>query len=121
MLKVFNKDCIDYGMVVKDKVKQKVIGSHSRKILGKIAHNEIYINNIDGLCAALRERISCFTRKGKTFSKKRKTIEELVGIYQAYHNLIKIKNGETPCMKEGLTNQVWTWGKLLNKKISVVN
>ena len=82
---------------------------------------EISIAHVDGLCSALRERIKCFVRKGKTFSKKRKTIKDMLAIYQAYHNLIKITKGKTPCIKEEIAKCVWTWGRLLNTKISVVN
>ena len=77
LLKFFNKDCINYGQVIKDKEKQIVFGIH-----------------------------------------KRKTIWNLLSTYQAYHNLIKTKQGETPCMKEGLTHFAWSWGKLLNARIS---
>ena len=57
--------------------------------------------------------------KISTFPKKRRTIWEFLAIYQAYHNLIKAEKGRTPCMEEGLTDYVWSWGKLLNAKISV--
>jgi len=67
----------------------------------------------------LRERIKCSVRQAKTFAKKRQTIRDLLAIYQAYHNLIEVKERETPCMKEGITSFVWSWGKLLNAKISV--
>ena len=68
---------------------------------------------------ALRERTKCSVRKAKTFAKKRQTIKDLLFIYQAYHNLIDARYGKTPCMKEGLTDFIWNWGKLLNVKIGV--
>jgi len=63
--------------------------------------------------------MKCSVRDAKTFAKKRQTIKNLLGIYQAYHNLIDVRIGKTPCMREGLTSYVWSWGKLLNVKISV--
>ncbi|MEK6964220.1 MAG: hypothetical protein AABX70_07380 [Nanoarchaeota archaeon] len=53
--------------------------------------------------------------------KKRRTIWEFLATYQAYHNFIEAKQGETPCMKERITRYPWTWGKLLNAKISSQN
>lgn len=119
ILKFFNKDCVNYGQVIKDKVMQKVIGSHVRKVFGNLAYSEIYIKNIDGFCSALRERLKFAVRRAKTFAKKRRTISELLAIYQAYHNLIKVDAEKTPCMLEGLTSYVWHWGKLLNAKVPV--
>lgn len=120
ILKFFNKDCVNYGQVIKDKIDQKVIGSHVRKVLGSFDYNEIRINIVDGFCSALRERLKFSVRRAKTFAKKRKTISELLAIYQAYHNLIKDDNGKTPCVAEGLTSHIWNWGALLNTKIPVV-
>lgn len=120
MLKVFNKDCVNYGQVIKDKIAQKVIGSHVRKVLGNLAYSEIYINNVDGFCSALRERIKCSVRRAKTFAKKRSTIGELLAIYQAYHNLIKVDAEKTPCMLEGIASKVWSWGDLFHQRLPYV-
>ena len=120
ILKVFNKDCVNYGQVIKDKVQQKVIGSHVRKVLGAFRYEDIYINNVDGFCSALRERIKCSVRKAKTFAKKRRTIADLLAIYQAYHNLVNAWEGETPCMLEGLTYKVWSWSELFHLRLPYV-
>ena len=119
LLEFFNKDCINYGQVIKDKVKQIVFGSHKRKVIGNLSFDQISIAHVDGLCSALRERMKFSVRKAKTFAKKRQTIEDLLSIYQAYHNLIDARYGLTPCMKEGIVSFKWSWGKLLNMKISV--
>ena len=120
ILKFFNKDCVNYGQVIKDKIMQKVIGSHVRKVFGNLAYSEIYINNIDGFCSALRERTKCSVRRAKTFAKKRSTISELLAIYQAYHNLIKIEAKKTPCMREGLTSKMWSWSDLFHQRLTYV-
>jgi len=119
--KSFNKDCVNYGQVIKDKEMQIVFGVHKRKIFGNMPYDKISIAHVDGLCSALRERMKFSVRKAKTFVKKRKTIKDLLAIYQAYHNLIDARDGKTPCMKEGLSDYIWTWGRLLNAKISVVD
>ena len=80
----------------------------------------ISIAHVDGLCKAFRERGKCFVREASTFPKQRKTIWDFLAVYQAYHNLIDARYGETPCMKEGITGFIWSWGKLLNAKLDVV-
>ena len=121
IVKFFNKDCVNYGQKVKDKEKQKVIGLHKRRVFGTMSYDDISIAHVDGLCKALRERGKCFVREASTFAKKRATIWVILAIYQAYHNLVDARKGETPCMKEGIVDYVWSWGGLLNVKISVEN
>lgn len=118
--KYFLKETAWYGQVIKDKQNNRVIGKHSRWVIGAIPLKEISIAHVDGLCSALRERVKCFVREAKTFPKKRRTIKDMLAVYQTYHNLIKAVERKTPCMREGITHCVWTWGKLLNAKISVV-
>lgn len=120
ILNSFNKDCVNYGQVIKDKIQQKVIGSHVRKVLGSFSYDDIHINNIDGFCSALRERIKCAVREAKTFAKKRRTIGDLLAIYQAYHNLIDAREGKTPCMREGITAKVWSWSELFHARLTYV-
>lgn len=119
--KFFNTDCVNYGQVIKDKEKQIIYGTHKRKVIGNLNYEDISIAHVDGLCKALRERGKCFVREASTHPKKRRTIWEILAIYQAYHNLIETKQKQTPCMKEKITKFKWSWGKLLNTKISVEN
>lgn len=84
-----------------------------------MSYNEISIAHVDGLCKAFRERGKCFVREASTYPKKRKAVWNFLSIYQAYNNLIYAKKGKTPCMKEGITSCVWSWGMLLNVKIPV--
>lgn len=121
LLEFFNKDCINYGQVIKDKEKQIVYGTHKRKVIGNLSFDEISIAHVDGLCSALRERIKCSVRQAKTFAKKRKTIKDLLNIYQAYHNLVDVRYGETPCMREGIVSKRWSWSNLLHKRLTTLN
>ncbi len=98
-----------------------MIGRHKRKVLGNMPYEKISIAHVDGLCSALRERIKCSVRDTKTFAKKRKTIAELLAIYQAYNNLIYARHGKTPCMNEGLVDKKWSWNELLHKKLTTSN
>ena len=120
LLKFFNKDCINYGQVIKDKEKQIIFASHKRKVIGNLPFDKISIAHVDGLCSALRERMKFSVRKAKTFAKKRKTIKDLLFIYQAYHNLVDARHGLTPCMREGIVLKRWTWSELLHKRLSIL-
>ena len=119
IVKFFNKDCVNYGQTIKDKEEQKIIGCHKRKVLGNISYEEIRINNIDGFCSKIRARIGCFVRKTRNFPKRRKQLSDLPHITQTNHNLIETKNGETPAMKEGITDKIWSWNHVFNVRLSV--
>lgn len=121
ILKNFNADCVEYGQVIKDKERQIIYGVHKRKILGNMSYDKISIAHVDGLCSALRERMKFSVRKAKTFPKKRKTIKELLDVYQAYNNLIYVKKGQTPCMKENIVSKIWSWSNLLHKRLSYLS
>ena len=98
---------------------QIILGCHKRKILSNMGFDKIRINNIDGFCSKIRARVGCFVRKTRNFPKKRKQISDLLHITQANHNLIEHKHGETPAIKEGLTDKVWTWNDILNVRLSI--
>ena len=114
--KFFNKDCVLYGQVIKDKEKQIIFDVHTKKIFGNMSFPEIRINNIDGFCSKIRARIGCFVRKTRNFPKKRKQITNLLHITQTNHNFIEAKSKETPAIKEKITKKIWTWNKVLNTK-----
>lgn len=121
MLSFWNKDCIKYGQLIKDREQQRVIGRHKRWIFGYGNYDEISIAHIDGYCAKLRERVARFVRGAKTYSKKRKVLKEMLDIAQANNNLIEIKEKEkTPAMIEGLVSEKWSWSKLLHKRLPFI-
>ena len=117
--KYFNKDSVNYGQVIKDKIQQRIIGNHKRRVLGNIPYDEIKINNIDGFCSKLRARAGCFVRKTRNFAKKRKLIVNVLSITQTNHNFIEGKNGKTPAMKEGLITRILSWNDIFNMRLSI--
>ncbi len=117
--KFFNKDCVNYGQVIKDKENQKVIGTHIRKIFGNIPSDEIRINNVDGFCSKLRARVGCFVRETRNFAKKRKQVINVLHVTQTNHNFIEAENDETPAIRGGLTDKVWTWNNIFNMRLSI--
>ena len=119
ILKYFNRDCVNYGQVIKDKEKQIVYGIHRRKVIGNLPFNKIAINNVDGFCSKLRARVGCFVRETRNFAKKRKQISNLLHITQTNHNFIEADNGITPGMREGLIDKVLSWNDVFNVRLSI--
>lgn len=119
ILKTFNKDCVNYGQIVKVKDENgKIVGRYARKVLGNIPFNKISMSYIDGFCSKLRARVGCFVRKTRNFAKKRKQIVCLLHIMQTNHNFVESENGETPAIRESLTDKVWTWNDIFNVRLT---
>lgn len=114
----FPQGTIHYAMRKKIKRGQEIIGMVSEIIFGNPKREEITINHIDGFCSKLRERISCFTRKGRGFAKKRSCIEQRLEIFSVQHNFMETKKRKTPAMREGLTVKKWTWESFFNLRLS---
>lgn len=117
--KFFNRDCVNYGQVIKDKENQIVYGTHRRKVIGNMPFDEIAINNVDGFCSKLRARAGCFVRKTRNFPKKRRQISNLLHITQTNHNFIEAVSGKTPAMREGLTGKICSWNDVFNARLSI--
>ncbi len=111
--KVFTNGSLNYAKVIKIKKENIVIGQIVKNILGNMPKNEIGIRYIDGYCARLRERVSRYSRRAKTFSKKKTAFYNHLFIFQAYNNFIEIyKEKQTPCMIENITTRKWDWNDI---------
>ena len=117
----FPQGAINYGVRKKIRINQKIVGIINTVIIGQVDKNEIAINHIDGFCSKLRERISCFTRKARSFSKRKQCIEERLEIFSIQHNFIEQKKHETPAMKEGIINKPLTWNSFFQKRLTTPN
>ena len=117
----FPQCAINYALRKKIKKNGKIVSVVSRVILGKWPKDQIGITQIDGFCSKLRERISCFTRKARSFAKRRQCIEERLEIFSVQNNFIEIKKGQTPAMKEGIINRRLNWSKILHRRLSYLN
>ena len=108
--KVFPPCAVNYGKVKKISVGQIVVGTTKRSSLGHIPIQNIDIKYIDGYCSRLRERVSRFCRRAKTYSKKRFAFESHLDMFQAYNNFMDISyDKKTPCMIEKITDRIWEW------------
>ena len=119
--KNFPQGAINYAVRKKIKINGKIVGIVSKVILGNISLNQIKITQIDGFCSKLRERISCFARKARSFAKRKQCIEERLEIFSVQHNFIETKKRKTPAMKEGLFHKPLTWNDFFNIRLSILN
>ena len=114
----FPQGTIRYARRKKIKKGQKFLGMVSEKVLGNPRWEDIAINQIDGFCSKLRERISCFMREARGFAKKKLCIEQRLEIFSVQHNFMEAKYGKTPAMKEGITDKKWTWERFFNQRLT---
>ena len=117
----FPQGNVNYAIRKKIRQGQKVVGIVSKIVFGNLPRKDISINQIDGFCSKLRERISCFTRKARGFAKKKQCIEQRLEIFSIQHNFIETKKGKTPAMKEGLQSKPLTWNSFFNIRLSILN
>ena len=119
--KHFPQGAINFAIRKKIRIQQRIVGVVSKVILGSIPKDEISITQIDGFCSKLRERISCFTRKARSFAKRRLCIQQRLEIFSIQHNFIEQKYGESPAMKEGLFHKPLTWNSFFHIRLSYLN
>ena len=117
----FPQCSVNHAIKKKVRINQKVVGIISKVILGNVSKSEIEISQIDGFCSKLRERISCFVRKARSFAKRKLCIEQRLEIFSVQHNFIETKKGKTPAMKEGLQSKPLTWELFFHKRLSILN
>lgn len=115
--KHFHTDAVRYGIRKKMKIHQKIVGIVSEVILGNPDRTKIGITQIDGFCSKLRERISCFTRKARSFAKCKTGLEDRLELFSVQHNFMEKKKGKTPAIREGITSKIWNWSEILHAKI----
>lgn len=120
IIKHFPKEAINYAVRKKIRFYGKVVGMISKVIFGNISKEKIRINQIDGFCSKLRERISCFTRKARSFAKRKLCIEQRLEIFSIQHNFIEAKKGKTPAMLEGLQNKPLTWNDFFKIRLTTL-
>ncbi len=131
ILKNFDVETVNYGQLVKEREKGRVIGKTRTIIFGEVGDECIDTVYVERYNLTLRHGISRLVRKSLCFSKCKEMLDNHLDVYQCYNNLIRVnsaltiktKKGEknierTPCMAEGITNHIWTWKELLMFKIS---
>ena len=124
LIENFDGEVINYGQLVKDWEKGRVVGKTRTIIFGEMEDIEtVYVERYN---LTLRHGISRFVRKSLCFSKCKKMLDNHLDLYQCYNKRIRINSAltmktekekksieRTPCMTEGITDHVWTWKELL--------
>jgi hypothetical protein len=116
----FPAGSVNYGVKKRVWQQQKIVGIVHRKVLGNPSRVDIAINHIDGLCSKLRERVSCFVRKARTFAKRSSDLDNRLEIFGVSHNFIEKKRRLTPAMKEGITTKPLNWSRILHTRLSIL-
>lgn len=117
----FHVDGVNYARRKKMRKNQKIIGVVNEIVFGNIDRSRIAINNIDGFCSKMRERISCFTRKARSFAKCKMGLENRLEIFSVQHNFMEKKYGQTPAICEKLTTKILNWSKVLHTRLTYLN
>jgi len=119
--KHFHTDAVRYGRRKKIKQGQRILGIVSEAVFGNPSLASIGITQIDGFCSKLRERISCFTRKARSFAKRKTGLENRLEIFSVQHNFMEKKKGKTPAIKEELTSKIWNWSTVLHTRLTTLD
>lgn len=130
LLDNFETEMINYGQLIKEREKGRVVGKARMVIFGDVADAGIDTVYVERYNLTLRHGISRLVRRSLCFSKCKEMFDNHLDVYQCYNNLIRVnsaltiktekgaKNIErTPCMAEGITDHVWTWKELLMLKV----
>ncbi len=121
IIKHFHSDAVRYGQHKKIKSGQKVLGIVSKAVLGNPSLDSIGITEIDGFCSKLRERVSCFTRKARSFAKRKIGLENRLEIFSVQHNFMEKKKKKTPAIREDITSKIWNWSEVLHARLTTSN
>jgi len=127
----FEAETINYGQLIKEREKGRVVSKTRMVIFGEVDDAGIDTVYVERYNLTLRHGISRLVRKSLCFSKCKEMSDSHLDVYQCYNNLIRVnsaltietKRGEknierTPCMAEGITDHIWTWKELLMFKVS---
>lgn len=117
----FPQCSVNHAIKKKIRINQEIVGVVSKVISGNVNRAEIGITQVDGFCSKLRERISCFTRKARSFAKRKLCIEQRLEIFSIQHNFIEVKKGKTPAMKESLQSKPLTWETFFHIRLTTLN
>jgi len=130
ILENFDVEAINYGQLVKEREKGRVVGKTKTIIFGEIDDESTDTVYVERYNLTVRHGISRLVRKSLCFSKCKEMLDNHLDVYQCYNNLIRVNSaltikterGEknimrTPCIAEGITDHIWTWKELLMFKI----
>ncbi|KXA94185.1 hypothetical protein AKJ65_05150 [candidate division MSBL1 archaeon SCGC-AAA259E19] len=109
LLKNFDDESINYGQLVKDREKGRVVGKTRTIIFGEA--EDIETVHVERYNLTLRNGISRLIRKSLCFSKCKEMLDNHLDVYQCYNNLIRTNSALTIETKKGkktsIKHRVW--------------
>ena len=115
---LYCESCMDYGQVIKSKEQNRLVRVIREIIFGNPEIKSISTSVVEGYNNKIRQRLSRFTRKTASYSKRRFGYVASMNIFQFVHNFIDIKlDHQTPAMLERVTDHHWNWSEFLSHHI----
>ena len=112
--RLYRLNNVNYGQLVKIRVKGRVVDKIKRTVYGSIPDKKIETTFVEGFNSIIRERVGRLVRKTKCTSWSNCSLARALELFQFYWNFMDpIKCKSTPGMIEGLTDHVWTWNDFL--------
>jgi hypothetical protein len=93
--------------------------AHKTDVYGDPDFDKICTSHIERLNGSLRQWCKRLTRLTYAFSKKWDNLKAALALHFAYYNFCRrhrTLKGETPAMKAGLSDRVWTLAELLSEQ-----
>jgi IS1 family transposase len=121
--RVFGADGVDYGMVVKVRVKGKFVGSQKYRVFGNPNMDLISTNAIENQNLHHRQKLRRMQRKTTGHSKIVLAHFANLSLWAAYHNFCHTPdrlNGATPAMVAGLAQEHWSIQRLILEAVSIL-
>jgi hypothetical protein len=104
LAKLYCEPCINYGQVIKQREKNRLVAVIRETIWGNPAYETISTSVVEGHNNKIRQKISRFGLKTASFTKKIAAYVGALNLFQFMSNFIDAKKGTTPAMREGMTD-----------------
>jgi IS1 family transposase len=117
---LYCESCIEYGQVIKLKEQNRLVCLIRESIFGNPEIDSISTSLIEGYNNKIRQRLSRFSRKTASFSKRVFGYVAAMNIFQFVQNFIDLKkDSQTPAMLESITDHRWNWKEFLSHHLQL--
>ena len=122
--KVIPDPSLVYGQVVKQREGRRVVKVEKRLVLGPPAAELAHISTslLERQNGTARSRNRYLVRKTYAFAKKVEYMDDQCAVDKTFYNFCRKHRGlkgETPAMRQGITNHVWSVGEVLRYRSAV--
>ena len=122
--KVIPDPSLVYGQVVKERVGRKIVKVEKRLVLGPTTTDPKAISTslLERQNGTARSRNRYLVRKTYAFAKKVQYLDDQCAVDKTFYNFCRKHRGlkgETPAMRQGITNHVWSVAEVLRYRSAV--